>query len=173
MFSVFDEVVGKPWKLLGAALCALTGRSNFFVARTMTLMAIAVYAVWLIIFADVLAVILLVIFWFATSQFAWKAISALEQEAKSGSDVLGRAYRNALDLGRMLTIVGTLFASLGPLLQEDWLFGYCIGAVITGGAMYIAIDRRPKKSSVLKGSIARLKKRLPRMGEQSPAPVPT
>jgi hypothetical protein len=168
MFSVFSEVMGRPWKLLGAVLCTLTGTSSVFIARVLAVIAVAVSAVWLFAAEGTAGLIFTTIFSAFITRPVWKNIAGLEREAKSTSDVLGDAFRIAVRGGGILTIGG-----LWILTSMHWFAGYGVGLIISAGALYIAAEHRPKKRSLLKRAISWLKAHLPHIGTRSPAPIPT
>lgn len=173
MFSTIDLVVGTPWKLLGSVLSVVTKRSRYSIARAIAIVAVAVYAAWLISTGNPAGPIFLPIFFMFVTRTALKGIVDLEREAKHKSDVLGKASENGLWGGRLLTLSGLGMWLLIPLLQMDWQFGYGLGCIITGGAVYSALEYKPKKKRLLKRAISWLKARIPHIGTPSPAPIPT
>jgi hypothetical protein len=171
MLTVYDIVVGSPWKLFGAALNFLTGKSNFSIARGIAVVALAQYAV-LLIFANVaIAPVLLPVFGLTGTKNSWNMIRNLEGGT---SDVLSNAYRVVIYCARVMTLFGLGTLPLLPSASHKlWFLSGEIFWFVTGGALYLGADPKPKKQSALKRAGAWLKAHRPHVAERTPAPVPT
>jgi len=145
LVNKIDAVFEKFWSIVGAALCGLTGRSNFFFARLLYVPAAGVLTVGIFLSIPTLEVLPGAFFEGAAfSQYVlyypqWhNFLKRLQAEAEKGDRVLSGDFRTAVVAQKVSLAATVVIAGVfGPIPA--------VSLFLLTGSLYLATQNRRKK----------------------------
>ncbi len=160
-----DNLLGKPWEAVGAAICWATGWNNYKAAKALAIAApVAYVSAYFALNADMLPVLLITvpILVICITSNILRVTVGLEKHARRNTGTLSSHHELAVIMRLLLMAMVAVFL---PTADPAW----CVGLYISSGALYVATQDRPGTPSLAR----RLARQLTIHRHQTTVPSPT